>query len=193
MMDGTHTFRNILREFHAVFGESAHYDVDIIIGAHYREANPNFEREEGRLRATPKGWFGCFKKAWDEWELNKGHEKKLVMISADNFDLLEAEDVPFLQKLKKDDSVELLLYTNRNTSHFKLTENFAMIEHVMRAETVVDQIMLSMGDYLFKNRSGFSSISLAIRMKIPFIQMEPPKCKRWNPSMYNRKLMNTSE
>eukprot|EP01070_Trichotokara_eunicae_P010403 Trichotokara_eunicae@DN6303_c0_g2_i1.p1 len=127
------------------------------------------------------------------WELNDDHKKKLVMISADNFDLLEAEDVPFLQKLKKDDSVELLLYTNRNTSHFKSSKKDAMSEHVMRAETVVDLIMLSMVDYLFKNRSGFSSISVAIRMNFPFVQMRPPKCKPHNPNMYNRKLMNALE
>eukprot|EP01070_Trichotokara_eunicae_P010518 Trichotokara_eunicae@DN6326_c0_g1_i1.p1 len=164
MMDGSRLLVDVLEEFKLVFGEAPRGEPEIIIGAHYREVSNSMEQAivlAKKKRATPNKFFECFELAWKSWGLDHEPRKKLILLSTDNENVLNETTHPFFEAIKNDNSTTIELNTNRGTPHWGRNSEFRG-RHDIRADTLAEMLILSMSDYLFKTRSGFSNLAGAI-------------------------------
>eukprot|EP01070_Trichotokara_eunicae_P010532 Trichotokara_eunicae@DN6326_c0_g2_i1.p1 len=162
MMDGSRLLRDILYHFQHVFGESPRAAPEIVIAAHYRERSSKMEQDKGsRIRSDPNTWFRCFGKAWEEWGLEDDPRRKLVLFSTDNHDFMNLTSDPFLQTLQEDHLTTMMLNTNHDAAHWG--KHLADVDrHEMRAETFSELLVISMSDFVFKERSGFSGFAVLL-------------------------------
>eukprot|EP01070_Trichotokara_eunicae_P010522 Trichotokara_eunicae@DN6326_c0_g1_i13.p1 len=168
MMDGSRLLVDVLEEFKLVFGEAPRGEPEIIIGAHYRDRNDRIENKSGSGRSsriTPDSFFKCFELVWKSWGLNHERRKKLILLSTDNENVLNETTHPFFEAIKNDNSTTIEVSTKRDTPHWSRNPD-TWRRHDIRADTTAEMLGLSMSNFLFKTRSGFSNLAIALSVHL---------------------------